>query len=135
MQYNNKFDKILERMSMMFPSIYKNIVDWYPSGRTEIVVILSDGSKMAYEMFDDTIRTIRSRTIDEDDWRKKFSDALRYQMMRSGIMQNELAERTGISIQMISKYLNCRATPNTYNISKIADVLDCPISRLTDYDI
>lgn len=135
MQYNNKFDKLLERMSKIFPSIYNKVTDWYPSGKNEIVVILKDGTKMAYEGFDDTIRMIPSEIDDEETWRRKFSDALRYQMLRSGVMQNELAERTGISIQTISKYLNNRATPNIYNLTKIANVLECPVSRLTEYDI
>ena len=83
MQYNNKFERILERMSTMFPSIYERIVDWYPSGKSEIVVVLNDGTKMAYESFDDTIRTIIAGSVapevmNEADYRKQFSDALRY---------------------------------------------------------
>ena len=140
MQYDDKYDKILERMSVMFPSIYKRVVNWYPSDNSEIVVVLDDGVKMAYEGFDDTIRTIKSNTISYDymneaDYRKKFSDAFRYQMRMSGIMQYELAERTGISVQTLSKYLKGTATPSTFNLIKIANVLGCPVSKLTYYDI
>lgn len=140
MQYDNKFDMILERMSKFFPSIYKRIVDWYPSGKTEIVVVLDDGVKMAYEGFDDTIRTIKSDYIsfdnmDEEEYRKRFSDELRYQMRIAGISRNELADKTGISRTTVSKYLSGTATPSTFNLIKIANVLGCPVSKLTYYDI
>ena len=140
MSYNNKFDAIFERMSKMFPSIHKRVVDWYPSSRSEIVVILDDGVKMAYESFDDTIRTIKSGSIssevvNEASYRKKFSDALRYQMRLSGIMQYELAEQTGISVQTLSKYLKGMGTPSAFNLIRIANVLGCPVSKLTDFDI
>jgi len=140
MQYNNKFDSILERMSKIFPSIHAKVVSWYPSDKSEIVVILDDGVKMAYESFDDTIRTIKSEYIssevmDEVSYRKKFSDALRYQMRMSGIIQYELSEQTGISVQTLSKYLRGTATPSAYNIFKIANALGCPISKLISYDI
>ena len=140
MSYNNKFDVIFERMSQMFPSIHKKVVDWYPSGKNEIIVVLDDGDKMAYEGFDDTIRIIKSNTVpsevmDEAAYRKKFSDALRYQMRMAGIMQYELSERTGISVQTLSKYLKGMGTPSAYNLIRIANVLGCSVSRLTDYDI
>ena len=140
MGYVNKYDVIFERMSQMFPSIHKRVVDWYPGGRREIVVILDDGTKMMYESFDDTIRTIKSsaissEVIDETAYRKKFSDALRYQMRISGIMQYELSEQTGISVQTLSKYLKGIGTPSAYNLIRIANVLGCPVSSLTDYDI
>ena len=140
MSYDNKFDAIFERMSKMFPSIHKKVVSWYPSDKSEIVVVLDDGVKMAYESFDDTIRTIKSEYIssevmDEVAYRKKFSDALRYQMRMSGIMQYELSEQTGISVQTLSKYLRGTATPSAYNIFKIANALGCPISKLVSYDI
>ena len=140
MSYNNKFDVIFERMSKMFPSIHNRVVDWYPSGRSEIVVVLDDGTKMAYESFDDTIRTIKSNTvqsevINEASYRAKFSDALRHQMRTAGIMQYELSEQTGISVQTLSKYLKGIGTPSAYNLIRIANVLGCPVSKLTDYDI
>lgn len=129
--YNDSFDKFEE----YYPVIATKVVDWYPSGRNTIVVILTDGSKMEYHNVLNSIRNIPN-IVDEDEfteesYQRDFSYNLMNKMVDAGFDQSLLSEKTGISQVSISKYLNRKALPSIYNCEKIARALGCSIEELT----
>ena len=129
--YNDTFDKF----EQYYPSIAKNIVDWYPSGRNTIIVVLNDNSKMEYHNVLKSIRNIPN-IIDrdeftEDNYQRDFSYNLMNKMVDAGFDQTLLSEKTGISQVSISKYLHRKALPSIYNCEKIARALNCSINELT----
>ncbi len=60
--------------------------------------------------------------------KKSFAKAL---MFEKGIPQKEVAKRTGIPAPIISMYLNGRYILDQQQIKKLADVLNCPIDKLS----
>ena len=135
-KYRDIWASVYRDFKRQHPYLDEQVVDWYPSGQREISVILDDNSKYCHELGSSTLRRIYSvndnneNYIDEYDWRIEFSNNLRRKMFKYAMSQDELSERTGISHVTISKYLNCRATPNGYNIDLMARALHCSVSEL-----
>lgn len=135
----SKYEKMWEPIYIDFenhhPDIANNIVDWYPSGQMEITVRLSNGDKISYDWMTKSIGRVYEcvgpeEYLNEEDWRFEFANRLRKKMRRFGATQDTLSEETGISRITISKYLNGRATPSTYNLQLIARALRCSPSEL-----
>lgn len=55
-----------------------------------------------------------------DEWRFK----------RDRMTQAELAEKSGITVGLISAYENGRRMPNAYTLWKLSDALDCKVDQL-----
>lgn len=135
-----KINKIWEPIIEDFVSenVYmaEQLVDWYPSGQMEIIIRLKDGCKYRYDWLEKTITLISSpiddELMDEESWRSKFGHRLYLKMRKFGISQEDLADATSISVVTISRYINGKATPSTYNMEKIARALRCSISELTN---
>lgn len=139
MQYNSKFDDILIEFSKMFPSTYSKVVDWYPTGRTEIKMTLSDGSKIIYDRRDRTMRTIKTfesmSPISLTEVQQHFGSVVVSKMYEKGWNRQDLADASGISYQMLNKYINGQVVPNMHVLLKLARTLECSLSELTEYDI
>lgn len=109
------------------------IATWYRSGRYEITVKFKDGRIIIWDYETKGRRYIfdeEQTYANEEEWRKIFSYNLKKAMNDRYITQLELSERTGISIQSLSKYINEKATPSAYNIELIANALGCSTSEL-----
>lgn len=44
--------------------------------------------------------------------------------------QAQLAEKSGVTVGLISAYENGRRIPNAYTLWKLADALDCKVDQL-----
>ena len=134
---DSRYSSIFVEFKRMFPTIASTVTSGYASGLHEITVFLEDGSKLIYDRLDETIRYLAGRlTSDrtEEIWRKEVGRRLRRKMYLSGITQKELSDRTGIPQSNISKYINGQATPSSYNLIMIAEVLKCSTTELTCFD-
>ena len=69
---------------------------------------------------------------EEKQWRMNFAVALNNRLKMIGMMQTELARRTGISKAAITKYALGIASPSAYNLAKIVRVLKCTYEELMD---
>lgn len=135
-QWNN----IVDEFARLHPLIAEKVIDWYPSGQLELTVRTDEGDKYAYDFIEKKIRFLGNiyaeqdemSSIDELEWRRKFASVLDAKMRRVCISQSALSELTGISMVSISKYINGKATPSTYNLSKIARALHCSTHELTE---
>lgn len=123
-----------------FPFLEKDVLDWYPSGRMEITLRMTDESKFIFNYNSKSFRRLNNYNLDENgiisesDCRKEFSIQLQNKMDIAGLNSTDLAYRTGISQVMISKYINQRATPSLYNIRRLACVLKCLPEELIGYE-
>lgn len=134
----NKWSLMFEEFMGNYPRIARDVVDWYPSGRLEITIVMNDGSKLVYNGKTQSFSFIRCtdgeyENLTEQEWRYKFASKLYEYMTDNRMTQKELAELLNISQTTISKYLNAIATPSTYNLYRIARVLDCSINELTNF--
>lgn len=128
---------IFENFKRYFPSIAEKTVHWYPSGRHEITVRLNDRSKVYFNDLTKGVRRVPeyddSEKMSEEEWRDRFGTKLADVINDKGISQRDLAEAIGVSTIMISKYINGKTSPSSYTLSKLAKVLECTVSELTDF--
>ena len=131
-----KWEMILDTLEERYPHVIKCMTDWYPGGRNEIVIKLSNGVDLIFNYLDNTLRNAYNAEdttcSDEEKWRNEFSNRLCGRMRVLGISQWELARTTGISEVSISRYMNGRATPSGYNLDRISRALNCSSSELID---
>lgn len=116
------------------PEFGARIVDWFPSGQYELTVKTNDEKLYKYDWFSGSIMPLREYEDDEklteEEWRIKFSHKLNRKMRNVAVNRDLLSYRTGISTVTLSKYMNGKATPSTYNIQKIAQALRCSVTEL-----
>lgn len=131
---NSGWERIYDNFKLYYPQFESQVIDWYPSGRNSIIVVLKDGSTFEYHDRLSSIKYIPikddARGIEEDEWRKRFSSNLIVKMEDSGFDQTYLAEQCGVSRAMINRYVHRKATPNGWVIEKIARALKCSITEL-----
>lgn len=56
---------------------------------------------------------------------------LKIKRIRKGIKQKDLAEKVGISQNLLSMYESGKRKPNHATLSKIADILGCDIKDIS----
>lgn len=137
------FDKVhkddaLYRFELMFPTYYKDIVNYKYIGDWETVFTLSDNSKVIFDEFHETIKIIKPRTknnldLSEQEWREEFSRKLKRKMEFRGITQKEFAADIGISVHTMCNYTTGKSTPSAHVVAKMASIFRCSISELTDF--
>ena len=122
---------LYKNLSDHFPFIARDTVEWEEIGPFELMVRLNDGTVIIYDDSNRTFRTLppNSDELTEEECRREFGIRLHKMLKRKNITQNELSERTGLSTNSISKYINGRKTPTFYNADKIAKALDCSIDE------
>lgn len=131
----NRYDFILDGFESRYKRFFDQMVDWYSTDRYEIVAILDDGMKLTYNYLTGKIRFLKDSEskITEEDWVKDFSMILRQKIFLRGMSQGDLSEATGISKVSISKYMTGKSIPSYYNMTKIAQALECSVSEFTNY--
>ena len=134
----DKYLEIFNEFEIILPSLSRHCVDYCPSGRNEITIKLDDGSKIAYDHVTKTFRNLplftdENRYSDENIWRKEFGIRLNNAIRNRGITKSKLSELSGISKVMISKYINGKSSPSVFNLNKMAYILECSPSELTDF--
>lgn len=68
--------------------------------------------------------------LTEEQWQMEYIRRVKHYMKLKGFTQKALAEKAGLSVASINKYLNAKATPSGYNNAKIAKALGCLPSDL-----
>lgn len=71
----------------------------------------------------------------EMEWRKKFSSRLINRLYILRMTQQDLAKKSGLTEISISRYVNCKRTPNADSIVRIAKALNCTTDYLIMVDI
>lgn len=135
-----RYENVLQKYKIWHPSLYERTVECRPSGRQTILVGLNDGSKLEFNAADNTVRNVtRFYTHDstdeltEETWRKEFGHKLRRAISDKGITQEQLSQTTGISRQMLTRYVRGMSTPSGYILSRLVEALNCDIRELTKF--
>ena len=135
-----RYESIISNYEKWHPGLYAKTVECKPSGYYSILACLADGSKIEYNDLDNTIRDVTrfynreaNNTLDEESWKKEFGRRLRHLIAERGISQEELSDLTGISRQMLSRYVRGTSTPSGYILTRLSEVLDCDIRDLTRF--
>lgn len=134
LEVNLKWGMVYRNFKLDFPLIENRAVDWWPIGRQEIAIVLNDGCKMVYDDSKSTIRSV-GNTLgdDEEEWRRYFARKLDELMRINLVSSKDLAEYVGVSVQMVSRYLNMKSTPSPFVIQKIARMLNTTVTELTEF--
>lgn len=129
---NDRWDKMFDGFERDYPNFAIDAISWWPSGQGEITIEFKNKTRAVYRVFGGTIRFIRNVERTEETWRTEFGHNLRHAMNRAGMQARQLALLVGVSPQMISRYCNGKSTPSYYIVERIADVLGCSMSELTE---
>ena len=139
MELNTKYyEEMFERFTQQCPMWVKDVVEYRPKNLHAIRVKLRNGEQIDYNIKSDTFRYVRQTDvmtcddINDDEFRKIFANNLTEIMQLRGIGQAVLAERTGLSSAMISKYIHEKSTPTMVNVKRIARALNCHPDELYD---
>lgn len=127
---------ILDDFERTYKHLEKDIVNWYPSGRNEIVLELNDGRRVIYDWITKKCYYTNNDDItDEESWRNNFAERLVNKMRKKCYTQERLSDETGISRVTINKYVNAKSIPSVYNLEKIIKALNCSMHELTSKPI
>lgn len=132
------YDDIVEQFKMSHPYLANGIHSWRPRGEHGIRVEMTDGRMYDFHAMSKSIRNVKDRPLhcddqyDEVEWREVFADRLMEMIGVKRLNQQALADYTGISKGAINNYINKKATPSGYALSKLARALDCTVMDLTE---
>lgn len=128
-------------MAMSFCKKYKiiarEIFDYFSFSPNFLVLWTTSGDTYTYDCKKDEIVKILKKEdkvigkITETDWRKEFAMSLRRKLKEKGMSQRALCSITGISPTTINGYTTAKRIPDAYNLTLIANALECSISDLT----
>ena len=138
----NRYNVLLTEFEREFKNNAVDAVSWYGIGGDEIVVRLSDGSRVIYNGATKGARCIpavenvnkRDSYVDEDLWRKRFGQNLKAIMRTRGYSAKHLSDVSDIPYATIHLYANGRTSPSGPNLTRIARALGCSVSELTYFD-
>lgn len=94
----------------------------------EVLIVFKDGRKIIYDRFTNYHKNVFYKSIDEltdEQEKKEFAYNLRIMMKRKWIIQDELADRLGVTQTTVSNWINGRSAPDSLTLRKIAKILDC----------
>lgn len=134
--YENMFDDFVRQC----PFWAKDVAGYRPKHVNAIRITLRNGDCVdyngqtgSYHYRDrDALIEFTPNDVTDENCREEFSANLAEMMNRRGVGQAILAERTGLSTAIISKYLRRKSTPSITNLKKIARALDCHLDELLD---
>lgn len=124
-----KYDRMLTSFERYYPSLYDQIVDWWPSGRSCISVRLDDGLLFEFDSIANTIRKIQPNnyTKDVETLRKDIGFNIKKVIQSRGIPQGDIAKSCGITEAMLSRYIHGTSMPSLDKINALASALGCRV--------
>lgn len=69
----------------------------------------------------------------QEEWKNIFGDNLSVILREKKMTQSQLAKESGVSMGMISDYVNKRSVPGIFAAINIAYALDMDLNDLIDY--
>lgn len=125
-------DVLYENFLRNFRFLKNKAIDYEPYTKYEIIVRLNTGERVLYDELNQTIEILRPIET-EAAWRWQFANRLTKRIRLCGMLQDEVARKTGIARTTLSRYTNGRAVPTLYNAQKLAEVLNCTVNDLLDF--
>ena len=126
--------KIFESYLNESPESLNRIDHWEKYGANSVKIFYKDGTKAIYHNMMRTLRGFRKNNGSESEWKRDFRDELVERMYDCGYTQESFANAIGVTQPTLSNYLNKRAVPSGYIISKMARALHCTPNDLIQFD-
>lgn len=133
------YEECFEDFKRRWPREADDAVGYRPKSEYAIRITMGDGSQLDYNMrANGTLRRVNTYIpgsaleFTEEYCRSNFANNLSERMAVLGYGQADIAEQTGLSQSVISKYLKKQSTPTMSAIQRIAHVLDCAVEDLMD---
>lgn len=130
---NELFDEAI----LYYPFLIDDLVEWHPykDDGLSLVFSYSDGHKIFYDSVLKGIRRFSPDNtsdsyIDEERWRREVGLNIYRAMLKYGVTQAELSDRSGVSQSAISQYTDGLKTPSAYKLICISEALGCDINEL-----
>lgn len=125
----------LHNFKLCFPSLARDMIGYKEVNSFDMLITLNDGSKVLYDDFNKTFRTLPNdiSNMSEDECKQEFAFRLKSRMERRCITQQKLSELTGIPQSSINGYLKGTNTPSFYKADKIAKALGCSVDDFRYY--
>lgn len=130
---------VLNAYKLWFPNLYNRTVDCWQTDIYTLLATLDDGSRIEFNSRTNAMRDVTGlystgvNEMDEESWRKEFGRHLRRAITDKGITQERLADMSGISRQMMTRYIRGLSTPSGYILSKLTEILECDARELTGF--
>lgn len=74
-----------------------------------------------------------NRKTIEHAWRQEFGYVLQSKIDDSGLTKEDVANRIGVTRNILSRYIDGTLAPSIYKTRKIADIIGCTIDDLTKF--
>lgn len=129
----NVDEQVVKNFELYYPLLAEDVVKYlYDHVFGELIFILRDGATWVYEDVDNSIYRLPDdwNNMTDTEFKTEFGRRLKKLMFKKHILQDELAERTGMSQQQISSYICGKTIPTFINVDKIARALDCSVDDL-----
>lgn len=132
------FEEICDNFARRCPTWIDDVVKCVPRHGSMIRAVLKNGDYIDYDdrtgsyRYVTNDRSVGPDDVTDEDCRDIFATNLVDLMRTVGVNQAILAERSGLSQVMISKYIKRKATPSFTNVKKIAHALNCSIYELIE---
>lgn len=123
-----KYDRILNQFERYYPDLYRQTVDWWPSGRYHITVKLEDRTMFEFDTTNNTIRRVIPESYNNvDTLRSDIGHNIQKLILANGIPQSEIASRVGITEAMLSRYIHGTSMPGIDKVYSLAAALGCRV--------
>jgi DNA-binding phage protein len=125
----SKYDRMIDQFNLYYPDLSNRVVDWWPSGRIHITVKLNDGMMFEFNSYDHCIRRVLSSDYsnDAEALKKNIGHNLEKVILARGLSHAEIAERSGVTPAMLSRYIHGNSMPGIDKVYALASVLGCRI--------
>lgn len=141
MRKTKTYKALFDEFMLQCPWLADKVSDWYDAGYFLVRVEFEDGTAGEYDGIDRCFAVRQSiealddmhRGNTEEKWRIEFSIRLNREMKRAGYDQCSLAEDTGLTQGVITKYVNGLRIPSSYNLKKIATALGISTDDLINF--
>lgn len=127
-----KYERIVDQFELYYTRLFQHTVDWWPSGRLCITVKLDDGLMFEFDSYDNSIRKVQANNNvnDVDTLRRNIGYNIQKAIQTRGMPQNDVADKSGVTQAMLSRYIHGKSTPSIDKLYCIANVLGCRVSDL-----
>ena len=137
MNYKLRTFNIFDNVKKYYPDEWNKSVDAERISEHELILTMEEGPSLSYCDLDNSIRPIPmidyERFVSKDDFAKEFGIRLRRIMKLYKITQVQLAEKVGVDVTVISKYVRGLSCPSAHRTCMIAWALGCDLSELIYY--
>ena len=122
-------DKDRKIFEMRYHDLIENSIEQTENKYGEVFIRSKDGQAYLYNPKRGFIRKLPkdSNSMNDEELINEFSKRLKTRLKYAGMSQTELAEKVGVTRNMISRYVNGDSLPTFIILDRIARALNCSI--------